>query len=84
MEVLFKEAIEQLAERNGWSLDHAEGYLHGEAFRRSGKTPSPYAQVGIDDYCRGFRAGYYERQNIDRSTTTSIASLSGQPIVPLS
>ena len=30
-------------------------------FRRRGAPPTAYAQVGIDDYSLGFRAGYYER-----------------------
>lgn len=62
MKVLVKEKIKVLAETNGWSLDHARGFVDGEVFRRRGTTPSKYAQVGIDDYCLGFRAGYYERK----------------------
>lgn len=63
MKVLSKEKSKVLATRNGWSLAQAEGYIDGESFRRHGKTPSMYAQVGIDEYCLGFRASYYERQN---------------------
>ena len=63
MKVLSKEKSKVLAARNGWSLAHAEGYIDGETFRRRGKTPSMYAQIGIDEYCLGFRAGYYERKN---------------------
>jgi len=61
MHYLTKEKTKVLAERNGWSLAHAEGYVDGEASRRRGLTPSKHAQIGIDDYSRGFRAGYYER-----------------------
>ena len=63
MKVLSEEEINILAEKNGWSLAQAEGYLDGEACRRGGTTPSRYAQIGIDEYCLGFRAGYYERKN---------------------
>jgi len=63
VKVLSKEKM--LAEKNGWSLAQAEGYIDGETFRRRGKTPSTYARIGIDEYCLGFRAGYYERQNIE-------------------
>jgi len=63
MKVLSKEKIKVLAEKNGWSLAHAEGYVDGETFRRRGKTPSKYAQIGIDEYCLGFRAGYFERKD---------------------
>ena len=75
MKILSKEKSKVLATRNGWSLSQAEGYIDGESFRRRGKTPSMYTQVGIDEYCLGFRASYYERQN-----PASIASLSGLPV----
>ena len=73
MKVLSMEKSKVLATRNGWSLAHAEGYIDGETFRRRGKTPSMYAQIGIDEYCLGFRASYYERQN--RDSTASIPDL---------
>jgi hypothetical protein len=59
MKVLSK--VHMLAERNGWSIARAQGFIDGEMSRRRGVMPSTYAQVGIDDYCLGFRAGYYER-----------------------
>ena len=63
MKVLSKEKFKVLAEANGWSLDYARGYVDGETFRLRGKKPSNYVLIGIDEYCLGFRAGYYERQN---------------------
>lgn len=72
MKVLSTEKIKVLAEKNGWSLMWAEGYVDGEAYRRRRRVPSTYAQVGIDEYSLGFRAGFYERQN-----TTSMANASG-------
>jgi hypothetical protein len=63
MKVLSEEKVKVLAEKNGWSLAHAEGYVEGESFRRRGMMPSMYAQIGIDEYSLGFRAGYYERKN---------------------
>jgi hypothetical protein len=63
VKVLSKEKSKVLAARNGWSLAKAEGYIDGETFRRRGKTPSMYAQIGIDEYCLGFRASYYDRQS---------------------
>ena len=59
MKVLSK--VNVLAQRNGWSIARAQGFVDGEISRRRGVQPSAYAQVGIDDYCLGFRAGYYER-----------------------
>ena len=75
MKVLSKEKSKVLATRNGWSLAQAEGYIDGETFRRRGKTPSMYAQIGLDEYCLGFRASYYERQN-----PASTASMPGLPV----
>jgi len=62
MKDLYNEKIKVLAERNGWSLAHAKGYVDGDTSRRRGMSPSQYAQIGIDEYCLGFRAGYYERK----------------------
>ena len=69
MKVLSEEKVKVLAEKNSWSLNHAEGYIEGETFRRRGMTPSKYAQIGIDEYSLGFRAGYYERRDPDSSRT---------------
>ena len=67
MKVLSEEKARVLAERNGWPLAYAEGNIDGESFRRRGMTPSKYAQIGIDEYSLGFRAGYYERKEPDRA-----------------
>ncbi len=76
MKDLSQERIKLLAEGNGWPVDRAEGFIDGETSRRRGTTPSKYAQIGIDDYCLGFRAGYYERN----SATPTHASKPGLPI----
>ena len=73
VKVLTYEKSKVLAKRNGWSLAQAEGYIDGGNFRRRGITPSMYAQIGIDEYCLGFRAGYYHRQS-----PISIASFPGE------
>ncbi len=58
-----KEKSKVLARKNGWSLAHAEGFVDGESFRRRGKRPPNYVIIGIDEYCQGFRAGYFERKS---------------------
>jgi len=63
MKVLSREKSKVLATRNGWSLARSEGYVDGETCRRRGIAPSKYAQVGIDEYCLGFRTAYYERSD---------------------
>jgi hypothetical protein len=62
MKVLSKEKSKFLAEKYGWSLARAQGFVDGETSRRRRAQPSAYVQVGIDEYCLGFRASYYERQ----------------------
>ena len=58
----WKDDLELSAKRN-LSNSHAQGYKDGEACRQRGDTPSAYVRVGIDDYCAGFRAGYFVRRN---------------------
>jgi len=62
MAIQAKEKFKVLAEKHGWSLAQAEGYVDGESFRRRGKRPPNYVLIGIDEYCQGFRAGYFERK----------------------
>ena len=63
MNPLFREKVKLFADQNGWPLEHAKGFVDGENFRRCGKAPSRLTLVGIDAYCLGFRAGYFERQH---------------------
>lgn len=60
-----------LAEKHGWSIARARGYIEGETFRRLGTVPSTYALVAIDDFGLGFRAGYFVRTSsrLTRSVT---------------
>lgn len=37
------------------------GYADGQAARRNNQRLSAYLKVGIDDYARGYRAGFYAR-----------------------
>lgn len=62
MRILSREKFKVMAAYNGWSLAYAEGYVDGESFRRRGKRPRNYVLIGIDEYCQGFRAGYFERK----------------------
>jgi hypothetical protein len=77
MKVLASEKIKWLAAKNSWSLAQSEGFIDGDACRRRGTMPSMYAQIGIDEYSLGFRAGYYERK-VDPSGLTR----SGKPDAP--
>lgn len=72
MNVLSREKVKVVAENNGWSLDHAKGFVDGETWRRRGKTPSKLTLVGFDEYCLGFRAGYFERQHPVSARSTKL------------
>jgi hypothetical protein len=37
------------------------GFTDGQAARRDNQALSPYLRVGIDDYAKGFRAGFFAR-----------------------
>jgi hypothetical protein len=66
-----------LAESNGWSLAHAEGFVDGESYRRRGLQPSQGALIAIDDYSMGFRAGYFERRVARRAAPAAVESGQG-------
>ena len=84
MNVLSEEKAKLLAEKNGWPLAWAEGYVDGETFRRRGEPPTIYAQIGIDEYSLGFRAGYYERSSAEPVSSASIVRGSILPMANVS
>ena len=61
MKLLAEERFKRLAEKNGWTMARAQGFMEGSAARARGGKPSAYAGVGTDDYCTGYREGYFGR-----------------------
>lgn len=59
MNDLLEEQSKVLAERNDRTVAEAEGYIDGQISRKRGKVPPKYVLVGRDEYCLGFRAGYF-------------------------
>lgn len=47
-----------LAAKNGWSRDFAEGYIDGRAARQHGTQSPKYPLGNLDEYRQGFLAGY--------------------------
>ena len=43
------------------SAAYVNGYTDGKSARARDEVLSPYLYIGIDDYARGFRAGFFER-----------------------
>jgi len=58
MKVSSKKEIKVLAQ-NGWTFARAEGYVDGQTSRKHGKVPPTYLAIRVDEYCRGFWAGYF-------------------------
>lgn len=61
MDASSRERARAIAEKMGWSLIQAEGYLEGQQYRQEGLKPTAYQKVGRDEYAKGFRAGFYEQ-----------------------
>ena len=60
---LTEEKYTALSVQNDWPIEFAEGYIAGQTERRRGKPLSCYIMTGMDQYARGFRAGYFNRSN---------------------
>jgi len=46
---------------------YANGVADGQSARAEGSAITLYLQVGIDDYAKGFRAGFFGQMNLARS-----------------
>jgi len=57
--MLSEKMVQRLAEKHGWTATYLEGYVNGKTARRRGEAPSTFLLIGIDEYCLGYRAGYY-------------------------
>jgi hypothetical protein len=43
------------------SVAFINGFTDGKSARARDEVLSPYLYIGIDDYAKGFRAGFFER-----------------------
>jgi len=50
--------------REGPSVSFANGVADGLSARAEGSSLSLYLQVGIDDYAKGFRAGFFGQMGL--------------------
>ena len=48
----------------GPSTAYTNGVADGQAARAAGGLLTLYLQVGIDDYARGFRAGFFRQMSL--------------------
>jgi hypothetical protein len=56
---------------DGPSAAYSNGVADGQAARAEGNSLTLYLQVGIDDYAKGFRAGFFGQMNLARGLEPS-------------
>lgn len=71
--------LKQNAQDNGWSAAFANGFTEGQAARQRNDALTAYVRVGIDDYAKGFRTGYFARPSVapalDRAVERQVVGL---------
>ena len=55
---------------DGPSTAYVNGVTDGQSARAEGSSLSLYLQVGIDDYAKGFRAGFFGQMGLARGMET--------------
>ena len=64
---------------NGWTSAFANGFTDGQAARDGNQSLRAYVRVGIDDYAKGFRQGFFNRTTAgfrgSRQTPRQVARL---------
>lgn len=63
------ENIRTLEIDNGWSSAFASGFTDGQVARGRNQPLTAYVRVGIDDYAKGYRQGFFKR------TTAGVRSI---------
>ena len=58
---LVSKKTEKRSTQSDGLLTRADGYAEGKRYFLHGLKPSTFLKVGLDEYARGFRAGYYLR-----------------------
>lgn len=53
--------------KEGPSAAYLSGFTDGQSARAGGSALTLYLQVGIDDYAKGFRAGFFGQLNRART-----------------
>ena len=66
------EMFKRSPEGDGAAPAFVNGYSDGQAARVTNQALTAYLRVGIDDYAKGFRAGFYARSSTSRSTEPSV------------
>lgn len=57
----------EIVKKGSHSATYENGVADGRSARAEGGALSLYLQVGIDDYAKGFRAGYFAQVSLQRT-----------------
>lgn len=63
MSDLSKERRNKIAQEMYWTPQRIQGWVDGMYCQRSGNDAPTCLKIGIDDYSKGFRDGYYSRDD---------------------
>ncbi len=63
MSDLAKEKRDKIAQETGWSPRRVQGYVEGKFYQRSEQDMPACLKVYLDEYSKGFRAGYHSRDD---------------------
>ena len=55
--------MDTLAQEMGWNPRRIHGYVDGEFYQRFKQDMPGCHKVGMDEYSKGFRTGYYKRDD---------------------
>ncbi len=72
------EELKIMSNENGRSAAFVNGFTDGRAARAREEVLSPYLYIGIDDYAKGFRAGFFERMVPPASATVVTHRVMGE------
>ena len=56
----------KIVANEGPTAAYMNGVSDGQSARAEGSSLSLYLQVGIDDYAKGFRAGFFGQMNLSK------------------
>ena len=61
----------KIVTNEGPTTAYTNGVVDGQSARAEGSSLSLYLQVGIDDYAKGFRAGFFGQMSLAKGLETS-------------
>ena len=64
--------------QSGRSAAFMSGFTDGKSARSRDAVLSPYLYIGLDDYAKGFRAGFFERMVPPRAAGVVTHRLMGE------